>query len=267
MRCSRLRYYFMSIPPLLVGIQPWPLVLAAFLGLPLRRPFTITLRGSGLRFRVRSALDIWIIKETCIDRAYERASVQLQPGWTVVDIGAGVGDFALYVARLHAASHVYAFEPSPDSFGLFTENIALNDAANVHPLPYAVGGRRDDTLWLQTNTAAVQHRTAAAPIGGLAVPGKSLDQIMAELELRQCDFLKMDCEGAEYDILLHASAATLSHIRHICLEYHEGVTPYTRADLVQYLQTHGFAVQIYPNPVHATLGLLAAVRCPTSNEG
>ena len=52
----------------------------------------IRLRGSGLQFRVRTAMDVWVIKETCLDRDYEYGMV-LQDNWTIIDIGAGLGDF------------------------------------------------------------------------------------------------------------------------------------------------------------------------------
>ena len=74
MSFSRLRYYLTSIPTLLWGVRNWPTVIAGLSGLPAASPVVVTLRD-GLRFRVRTLLDIWILKETCLDCQYERASV------------------------------------------------------------------------------------------------------------------------------------------------------------------------------------------------
>src|SRR5262245_47231955 len=98
MRFSRWWYYLTSIPRLLVGITNWPSILG-WLMRPAPRGFGVVALRGGLRFEARSLMDIWVIKETCIDRGYEAAAVPLQPGWTVIDIGAGLGDFTVDAAR------------------------------------------------------------------------------------------------------------------------------------------------------------------------
>src|SRR5574337_475143 len=145
MLISRLLYYVSSIPTLLIGVRNWPVMLAAFLRLPLRKPFTVDLRD-GLRFRARTVMDVWIIKETCLDRDYETASVPLQDGWTILDIGAGLGDFAIHAARQSPHGVVYAFEPFPESFALLRENARLNGLEYVRMFPYAVGAARGGQL-------------------------------------------------------------------------------------------------------------------------
>jgi FkbM family methyltransferase len=261
MLISRLLYYLSSIPRLLTGVRNWPVMVAAFLRLPVRKSFMVELR-SGMRFHARTAMDVWIIKETCLDRDYETASVPLQDGWTILDIGAGLGDFTVYAARRNPHGVVYAFEPFPESFALLEENVRLNGLENVRMFPYAVGAARAGRLALYATGEAVQHRTAGAARSPAApafeVASVSLDQILEEQNLARCDFLKIDCEGAEYEILLNVGDRTLSRIRHVCLEYHEGVTPYSREDLARFLRGKGFRVILRPNPVHRHLGFLHA---------
>ncbi len=260
---SRARYYLSSVPTLLGGVRNWWVVLL----LPFRMRPVIRLRG-GYQFRVRSLMDVWIIKETCLDRQYERCSGLMEDGWTVIDIGAGLGDFAILVARENPGSRVYAYEPSPESYELFQENIALNGVRNVCAFPMAVGGRKGE-MRLIARGEAVQHITIAG--GGpenragnetpaIRVQGVTLDDVLETHGIKQCDFLKMDCEGCEFDVLFGASRATLGRISRICLEYHDGFTRYTRADLVRYLEQHGFRIRITPNPVHSYLGFLYAYR-------
>jgi FkbM family methyltransferase len=264
MLISRILYYLASIPTLLLGVKNWPVMLAAFLRLPLRKPFTVELRRSGVRFHARTAMDVWIIKETCLDRDYETASVGLQDGWTILDIGAGLGDFAICAARRNPRGVVYAYEPFPESFALLEENVRLNGLENVRMFPYAVGAARAGRLTLYATGEAVQHRTAGASEAPTAsafdVTSVSLDQIFEEQNLARCDFLKIDCEGAEYEILLNTSDRTLGRIRHVCLEYHEGVTPHSREDLARFFRDKGFHVALRPNPVHRQLGFLHAAK-------
>lgn len=258
---SRCVYYFSSIPTLAFGVKNWSLIMFK-LAKQTSWPFMIDLRG-GYRFWVRSLMDIWVIKETCLDRDYERNSVRIEDNWVVIDIGAGLGDFAISVACEHPSTQVYAYEPFPNSFHLLQNNIALNHVVNVHPFPYAIGAY-SGTMHLNTTTKIpLQHSTAKTVASldaktALRVASLSLDDVFNEQQLSYCDFLKVDCEGGEYDILFNASEITLKKIRNICLEYHNGVTRFSHTDLVNYLQQRGFQVKTVSNPVHRHLGFLYA---------
>jgi FkbM family methyltransferase len=255
MRLSGLRYYLASIPTLLWGIKNW----SAMLSLARRHPAIVRLRQPALSFHARSLMDVWIIKETCLDRDYENLGGQLQDGWTVMDIGAALGDFSVYVARQYRRSTVFAYEPFPESFELLQKNIALNRVTNVHSFACAVGDGRSATLTLARTGEAVQHRltsTADPATQTVEVPSTTLDEILAEHS--HCDFLKIDVEGAEYGILLSTSDVALSRIHRVCLEYHNGVTEYAHTDLLRFFQEKGFQVMTRPNPVHQQLGLIYA---------
>jgi len=254
---ARLRYYLSSIPTILGQIRNWYVCFGLLLT---KRPVIIRLKN-GCQFKVRNVMDVWIIKETCLDRDYESHAIPIQEGWIVIDIGAGLGDFAVSVAYEHPGCHVYAYEPFPESFRLLEENIILNGTRNVTPFPVAVGAT-SEPMTLFTIGTAVQHSTTSASrhVHSITVKGLSLDDVLETNAIPVCDFLKMDCEGGEFDILFSASEATLRKIRHICLEYHDGVTKFSHADLVEYLQKRGFHVRTAPNPAHKHLGFLYAFR-------
>lgn len=258
---SRWTYYLSSIPTLLGRIREWPRVLAVFLGVPVRKPIEIQL-ADGCRFRVRSRMDIWIIKETCLDRDYERGAVRVEDGWTVFDVGAGIGDFAVCIARECPRSQVHAFEPLPDSFALLGQNLRLNSLENVHAHSEAIAGQ-PGVLYLYSPTATFgQHRTTTRPedagSAAVPVPAITLEQAFERTGVSRCDFLKIDCEGAEYEILFAATAETLAKIRHLALETHSGVGRHGPEDLAAFLETHGFRVRTRPNPAHRHLGFLFA---------
>jgi FkbM family methyltransferase len=258
---SRWWYYLSSIPTLLLGVRNWPHMLAAFLGLPGSTPFIVELRN-GYRFRVRTRMDIWIIKEICLDRQYQQASLDIADGWTVLDIGAGLGDFAVEVAKSRPHSTVYAYEPFPQSFALLQENLRLNGIQNVQAFPLAVAGQTGPVRF-HIASEAVAHTTvgcAQTSRQTIGVSATTLDQAFAELRLLQCDYLKMDCEGAEYDILFHTSAETLQRIRHLCLEYHDTVPNVSHRDLIRFFMERGFEVRVTPCPAWRHLGLLYAWR-------
>src|SRR6188474_167601 len=89
-------YYVLSVFRILFGFDQ-PISLAKiFLNLEQPAIQTIRLRSRNLQFRVRGAMDVWSIKETFLDRFYEKYGFTIQPYWKIIDIGAGIGDYALY---------------------------------------------------------------------------------------------------------------------------------------------------------------------------
>jgi FkbM family methyltransferase len=259
MRLSGLAYYARSIPNLLLNVTPRVKIMTLFLGKQPVQPLTIQLRGSGLRFRVRTAMDVWVIKETCLDRDYENG-VHLQDQWTIIDIGAGLGDFTAYAAQRSPRGRVLAYEPFPESFALLQQNLKLNNLRNVEAQPYAVAAKVG-TLSLSVDMAeAVQHSTTQTGAKAIEVQAISLAQVFDDYHVDDCDFLKMDIEGGEYGILREVDANLLKRVRHIALEYHDNTPAGKHTELVAILQAQGFQVQVRPNPVHDYLGYLYAAR-------
>jgi FkbM family methyltransferase len=259
MRLNGLAYYARSIPNLLWNVLPRIKVLALFAGQKLHEPLTIRLRGSGLQFRVRTALDVWVIKETCLDRDYEQA-VRLQDGWTIIDIGAGLGDFTAYAAQRSPQGRVLAYEPFPESFALLQQNLKLNDLHNVEAQPYAIAAQAGPLALHVGLAEAVQHSTTQMGAKTIEVQAISLAQAFDDHQVVECDFLKMDIEGGEYAILRAIEPKVLKRVQRLALEYHDNTPAGYHTELVALLHAQGFQVQVRPNPVYDYLGYLYAVR-------
>jgi FkbM family methyltransferase len=258
MKLSALVYYARSIPNLLLNVAPHIQVVQLFMGKARAGPLTVRLRGSGLQFRVRTAMDVWVIKETCLDRDYE-AVTPLQDGWIIIDIGAGLGDFTVYAARRNPHGRVYAYEPFPESVDLLKHNLALNNVTQVEIQTVAVAGQ-SGTLTLNVGDAeAVQHSTMLGGAHTIEVAAVTLEQIFATHGLQCCDLLKLDVEGAEYGILLTADASLLKKIKRIVLEYHDNTPAGRHEVLSNFLIERGFGVELRRNPVHDYLGYLYAM--------
>ena len=131
-------YYGWSLFELFFGFADPILLAKIFLNLTQPGVKTVSLRRRGLRFKVRGALDVWSIKETFLDQFYEKCGFTIQPGWKVIDIGAGVGDYTLYAGTSQPNVQVFAFEPYPESFGLAQDNLRLNAITNVQVFNEAI---------------------------------------------------------------------------------------------------------------------------------
>ncbi len=165
-------------------------------------------------FAVWSLIDAWTIKEVLIDTFYER-TYQIKSTDTVVDVGAAIGEFAIPAAA--RAKRVYAIECDENRLQLLRENCERNETKNV----------------------VIVNKRA-----------KSLNSILKSIP--RCDFLKVDCEGCEYEIFTHASRATLAKVSHIALEIHL-FTPEMRQQyqlLHSELRQHGFQLTERANEVH-----------------
>ena len=259
-------YYLFSIFELLIGFKNPLSVALIFLNLARPGVKTVRLRKPDLQFRVRGAMDVWSIKETFIDRFYEKYGYLIRPDWKVIDIGAGTGEFALFaaVALTQPGGQVFAFEPFPESFGLMQENLRLNRINNVHVFPEAVGAEAGELELDLAGGEPLQFqshpgKTASAEVS-LRVKAISLADVLEKTELESCDLLKLDCEGAEYAIIFSAPQSILGRVSHIVMEYHDNVTQYNHKDMAGFLNEHGFDVDTFPNPVHPYLGYLRALR-------
>lgn len=223
----------------------------------------VELRNPARRFLVHSRLDLWVLKEVCLDRQYERVGEPIEDGWVIVDVGAGIGEFAVDVALRCPASRVHAFEPSPSAYALLSENVRHNGVRNVQTYPLAVGAYDGKARLDTSSPLTVLHRLAdhggegGGP--GLEVACRRLDTLFDELQIERCDFLKIDCEGGEYDLLEGVNEATLSRIRRICLEHHPRLTR-SHESLVELLGEAGFTTRLTPGPAFQQAGFLYAWR-------
>jgi FkbM family methyltransferase len=257
MGLSKYRYYAASVITLLTRFEDPAKILAAFLRRPGALPTEVRLRGSGLRFRVRTPMDIWIIKETCVDRDYLREIGTPGRDWQVVDVGAGLGDFTVLAARLCPDGAVHAYEPLPGSFELLGQNLALNAVPNVHAHSSAVAST-DGTLAIESTEVEPVKARAAEGGGQVSVPAVGLDRVLDALPGGVCQLMKVDCEGGEYDIVLNSEPATLARVERIAMEYHTNVAGADIEGLARHLERAGFRVRRVANPVHDYLGLLFA---------
>ncbi len=241
-------------------MRPRGAVLRLFLGLPVALPLEIRL-PDGLRFRVRTRMEAWLLKETCLDGDYER-DAPLEDGWTIVDVGAATGDFAVHAAARCPRGVVHAFEPLPEAFGRLEEHLRVNGVGNVRAEAQAIAAREGHLALYTVTGLSGQHRTAGdgsvAAGRPVAVRATTLSRVFERHGIARCDLLKLDCEGAEFEILLSAPDDLLARIARIVLEYHDHVTAHTHEDLAARLAERGFRVRTRPNPAWKELGFLYA---------
>lgn len=145
---------------------------------------------------------IRMIKENFFDEEYMAVDVN---GKDVIDIGANIGDTAIYFA-LKGARHVYAFEPDIRLFNAALKNIKINGLkSKVTILNKACG---------KSTTIMINNRK---------IESINLNSIINNfLEPNRNAVLKCDCEGCEYSVILNANRKTLRRFDQIMIEAHYG---------------------------------------------
>ena len=147
---------------------------------------------------------------------YERFGCVINNGDTVVDIGANVGAFANY-AYYKGADKIYCFEPADTAF----ECLVRNKPLGTETIKAAVGktsGITKITLPSQDDTM-LGSSFISNGVSNYA-PVITIDTLFQEKVLNKIDFLKIDCEGAELDVMDGISDENLSKIKKIALEFH-----------------------------------------------
>jgi FkbM family methyltransferase len=156
----------------------------------------------------------WLAEESALDEklihegAFEPNELQfvgrfLQPGMTVLDVGAHHGLYTLLASkRVGSSGKVIAFEPSPRERQRLMRHIHLNRCRNVTVMPFALAdssGTADLFVvskfedWCNSlRPPAVKHS-----ISKIRAEMKRVDDVLADLGVMHVDFIKADIEGAE----------------------------------------------------------------------
>jgi len=170
---------------------------------------------------------------------------------TVVDIGAHYGYFSLFAAaNTNSSSKIVAIEPSPSNVEQLKQNLIGNQVTNVELYPFAIGGKKGEVALFEgknSNRSIVEGNALAnQKSGGRKVAVWTLEALFAELAIDQVDFLKIDCEGAEFEIFETLPTHVFDRISTISMEFHDLKDSSRTADvLIDKLKAHSFEIVKY----------------------
>jgi FkbM family methyltransferase len=177
--------------------------------------------------------DLFVLREVLVQETYRDVLPVLpQRGLRVVDIGANLGSFTIWLSQAAKVDEAFCFEPEPDSFRLLRFNLARNGCGFAQALENAVGGRsRTAQITLKEDSPGGTSIYSPAP-GGERPQGSAIQVVALSEWLRQTpgafDLLKMDCEGSEWEIVRQTSPSDLARFHAVVAEVHadpEGLQP------------------------------------------
>ena len=228
-----------------------------------------------MAFHVNKTETDFIYNEVFADQCYLRHGIKIQPGDVIFDVGANIGMFSMFSALHFEGVKVFAFEPIPDVYkvlkansALYSENIkaynvGVSNEENTATFTYypnntALSGRYGDeaddkrilrtTLinQLQENGDSVEE-TRINDVIDARIKGEEvtcqlrrISDIIRENNVDRIDYLKVDVERSELNVLEGIEEEHWPLIKQIVIEVHDEDG---RLETIQsLLEKHGFAV-------------------------
>ena len=194
----------------------------------LKNPYEVRLK-EGLKFEIRpNSGDRFGFYEVLLRGDYTNGSQQIMPGDTVIDIGANIGSFSLLASKkVGPSGRVIALEPEEANYRQLQRNIELNNATNIVPKRLAVGGMEGTVKLFSDSSSSlfssifdlVDDKNISIAVQKIQMT--TLEKLMRVENIDTCNYLKLDCEGAEHDIISNLSAELSMRINQISMEVHE----------------------------------------------
>lgn len=204
----------------------WPSIILNYFGLINSRdvvfkfkkePRIIIEKGYG-KYETTGLASIW---EIIIRKNYTPKGFEINKGDNIIDIGANIGIFSIWAGKKAKYGKVYSYEPFKPHYNRFCKNIKLNALENISAFNYAVckkNGKRN--LFIDKDSSGMHSLIFNnSNKEERIVECITLKDIFIKNKIKQCDFLKIDCEGAEYEILYNTPKEILKKIMKISLEF------------------------------------------------
>jgi FkbM family methyltransferase len=184
---------------------------------------------------------LWIaVKDNILLRDYERAGISLDTvRGTIIDAGAHVGLFSLRASTY--AARVLALEPHPMNVALLRMNIMRNRLDNVRIIPKGLWSSRAP-MRLYEGDHSADPSFVSESSSWHDVQCITLGDLIEEYG--PVDLLKLDIEGAEFEVIREAKDASLRCIKTIVGELHLAHRREQEKELRNKLQANGFEVKI-----------------------
>ncbi|MGZ4068537.1 MAG: FkbM family methyltransferase [Bacteroidia bacterium] len=223
-------------------------------------------RFPSLRFFFQGYDNIIVADEIFRDGVYD---IDINSSLTVFDVGANIGLATTFFATRPFVNRVISFEPFPGTFKSAVKNIRLNNLENVELLNIGLAGEdkvvnvpMGDSGFLGASTTdfVLEEQKKLFSLSGNLVPlelKQASTLIRSKMDILKDEhyLLKLDCEGAEYEIIEDLSKANmLDRFAVIIIEWHsKGAEP-----IIPYLKNAGFSILKFGINAMVPLGMIYA---------
>jgi FkbM family methyltransferase len=208
---------------------------------------------------------LFSVKEIFGDKVYNMPGCE--DSRIIVDLGANVGVYSLWAAFEYPSAKIYAVEAGADNAQYLKQSISLSSLGERLYLTHAAVWKTDGELTLfRSDITSRAHSVVRANDldghgGSETVPALTLKRLFETNRIETCDLLKVDIEGAEYDVLYNSPPEVMNKIKAIILEHHRDARPECNFNgLSKFLRASGFRNVQSRFQFESGDGILAATR-------
>ncbi len=199
--------------------------------------------------------DLGIGRELALYGVHEKNSTEevkrvIKPGMKILELGANIGYYALIETKLAGPTgHLYAVEPSPYNFDLLKRNLDLNNIRNADLHQAAFGEKRGKVKFYMYDRSNLSSFIKREDMG-METTEIDVDMITLDdfLKLKTADFIRMDVEGYELEILKGATQVLSSDSKpkYFFIEVHSDLLHKKNSsgrEIIELLAKYGYEVR------------------------
>lgn len=183
--------------------------------------YEVSLNGKKLSIKIPRN-EVFRIEEIFGENEYYVPGMENLKAPIVVDVGANVGVFSLYMKQMIPSALLYCYEPAPNALSLFHQNVLPFKDVVVHECGLSnTSGKAHIQLNASNTGQSSLVKGSHKLLGEVEIELRAGVSIFSDNALDEIDILKIDTEGSEVAILQSLSTeGKLQHIKFIVLEYH-----------------------------------------------
>jgi FkbM family methyltransferase len=241
-------------------IKNWHLYVFIYLGL-IKSQYAVleTRSGVKIKLRVKDSTDFMAFTHVWLFREYDKPAFKIHNEDTIIDIGAHIGLFALFASQFCKKGRIFCFEPVKENYDLLVTNLQINKITNVKSFNIAVSQKIGEVKIFLNEEDESGHSMFGSGKKSIQIESTSLKNIIDTNSLEKCDFIKMDCEGVEYEIIDSLPTDYFVKIKKMCIEYHfADEKPYLKQNMIKKLTELSYSTSDIP--ILKDIGFLYAVK-------
>lgn len=231
---------------IILKCKNWPsIIFAKIFNLQIR----YIILKNGFRICIQGIIgkaDLSMFSEIFYKEYYNPIDFSIQENDIIFDVGANNGFFSFYASQKLTTGKIYTFEPIPGLTDKIKKTLTLNNIKNIQLENIALGKDSNEKVPFyisKTHNGCHSLYERDGEVEKIFIKIISFQKYCTENNISKINLLKLDCEGAEYDILTEESIEFIKKTVHkISMEYHDNINTHTHHEIIKLLSNHDFKV-------------------------